>query len=61
MWNGTAGTEIKGAKHEKKVQSLVYNSKTKTLLSGGMDGKILKWSTQNQLKHLGVLFDATIL
>jgi WD40 repeat protein len=57
-WSGSSGTEVKGAKHDGKVQSLIYNSETKTLLSGGMDGKILKWTVAgSQLKAAGVLFD----
>lgn len=59
-WSGSSGSEVKGAKHDKKVSSLVYIEKTKTLLSGGMDGKILKWTvTGATLKSAGVLYDLT--
>ncbi|EGR30797.1 hypothetical protein IMG5_123400 [Ichthyophthirius multifiliis] len=58
QWSGSAGTALKGAKHDKTVQTFGYDSKCKTLYSGGLDGKILKWIIQGgNAKPEGLLVD----
>ncbi|KAL4483877.1 hypothetical protein ABPG72_006252 [Tetrahymena utriculariae] len=61
-WNGSAGVEVKGAKHDKKVQSIIYDQTSKCVFTGAMDGKILKWQVASgTLKSAGVYYDLNTL